>query len=182
MSQETECHSRRECVSNTTWEHPTWIHHFSFGCCFQSKIKVCVERWRGQAYSNRLSDFLFFCPQPQELNGATFWPMAGSLGPCVPWRSSPSSHSWPALCGETKVASMQVRRRLRRPRDKTCSPWKKVSYCLTRFASPSPPWTPRFGNWTKMFGKASRTTHAAAAVSNIIKVPNTPSTRSLLHC
>lgn len=127
LSEETECYSWRECESNTTWEHLLKLESIMF-FCFLSKIKLYAERLRRLSYSNKLIlDLCFnecFCPQVWQVSRATSPPRAGSLGPCVLWLSSPLLCSWPALCRETKVASMQVRRR---PSDKTCSPWIKVS-------------------------------------------------------
>lgn len=133
LSEETECCSWRECEPNTTWEYPLKLEYIMF-FYFESKIKLYEEHLRGLLYSNRpvcvkfifeLSVFLgFFCPQVWQVSRGTSRPRAGLLGPCVLWHSSPLLHSWLALCRETKVASMQVRRR---PSDKTCSPWIKVS-------------------------------------------------------
>lgn len=134
LSEEIECHSWRECESknDVRTSSQTRIHHVFL---FSVKYKVVWGVLEGtvilkytdvQSQCLRSLPLFYFFPQLRKVSGATFRPRDGSLGPCVLWHSSPLLCSWPALCGETKVASMQVRHRRGRS-NKTCSPWEKVS-------------------------------------------------------
>lgn len=78
------------------------------------------------------SFWVFFSPfQVRKASKVVFRHRAGSSGPCVPWCCSSSLRSRPASCGGTWAESMQVRRRhRRRPSNRKCSPWKKVSRVL----------------------------------------------------